>query len=58
VAFAVAVIRMWVVPAGWNELHGRALLIGGEAAALNAMGILVFTYVLPHATTTEARVTS
>jgi hypothetical protein len=54
VAFAVAVIGMWVVPAGWTELRGRALRIGAEAAALNAMGILVFTYLLARATTTEA----
>jgi hypothetical protein len=44
VAFAGAVIGMWVVPAGWNELRGRALRIGAEAAVLNASGILVFTY--------------
>ncbi len=54
VAFVVAVIGMWVVPAGWNELRGRALRIGGEAAALNAIGILMFTYLLARATTIEA----
>jgi hypothetical protein len=54
VAFAVAVIGMFVVPAGWNELRGKALRIGAEAAALNAGGILVFTYLLARATTTEA----
>jgi hypothetical protein len=54
VAFAVAVIGMWVVPAGWTELRGRTLRIGGEAVALNATGILVFTYLLARAMTTEA----
>jgi hypothetical protein len=53
-AFAVAVIGMWMVPAAWTELRGRALRIGAEATALNAIGILVFTYLLVRATTTEA----
>jgi hypothetical protein len=54
VAFVLAVIGMWVLPAGWNELRGKALRIGGEAAALNAIGILMFTYLLARATTIEA----
>lgn len=54
VAFAVAIIGMWMVPTGWNELRGRALRIGGEAAALNAIGILMFMYLLARATTIEA----
>jgi hypothetical protein len=54
VAIVVALVGMAVVPGTWPELRGPAVRIGVQAGVLNALGMVAFTYMLAHATPSEA----
>jgi hypothetical protein len=54
VAFGVAVAAMLWNPGAWPQLKGSAIRVGLEAAAINAVGVLAFAYLLAHATRVEA----
>src|SRR5258707_3661087 len=54
VAILTALVGLLLSPKVWGELRGRALIIGLQAGVLNVVGVLLFTYMLSHATRIEA----
>ena len=54
VAFVVALLGIVAGSTAWTELRGTPLRIGAQAGLINTAGMVAFTYMLAHATTTEA----
>lgn len=54
VAIVTAMAAMAVTPSGWSTLRGQALSIGLQAGVLNVLGVLLFMWVLSHASRADA----